>query len=606
MTNGRAQSTPGVREFSALSESDAQALGQEAQGLFALARAGLPVAAGHLVRLAGDHPEQRLLEALRRALESSPYVRLRTLFPTEHAALRFDRRAGFPPDVTRDSALPDVVAALLDSLRSPELAAALGGSLMGLHVRVLGFDVRDAGELVSADAQSGEPDRLLVSCVGAGAAPFHIDRRSMRTTSAGEGLSGDEAELLADLADRAQLALGRPLRLEWGRDQGRDVITSLRTLTFRVPPHSPWRRVALMAADEGAVSPLTVDALDRALGTGEPGPHVERAVKRVFARPYRRLESGGALGGARASVPRAAAQAARAAKESAFYVADAKRHERAHPARLIEVDALDLSHVSDEGLLDAMRRRQRLTAECLLLLDRGRVTTLAVLEALEMTLGPLPRECYGALATPRRTRERERILVTLARFGNRLVAELGRVPAREALPSSLGREWDRVRESVAGVRPLGIDVRPGAFGDTDEGFRAEVLRVMSLDIDGNERARKDAMRRLSATARGRDMGRAREGLVSTLGELAERVAVVKGVIAEQLAASLLRLRAGALAVGSRLVERAVLDHPTDALYLTLAELEEALMGEPGAYASRVRLRREDDARWASFEAPRRV
>ena len=102
------------------------------------------------------------------------------------------------------------------------------------------------------------------------------------------------------------------------------------------------------------------------------------------------------------------------------------------------------------------------------------------------------------------------------------------------------------------------------------------------------------------------MGRAREGLVSTLGELAERVAVVKGVIAEQLAASLLRLRAGALAVGSRLVERAVLDHPTDALYLTLAELEEALMGEPGAYASRVRLRREDDARWASFEAPRRV
>ena len=162
------------------------------------------------------------------------------------------------------------------------------------------------------------------------------------------------------------------------------MITSLRTLTFRVPPHSPWRRVALMAADEGAVSPLTVDALDRALGTGEPGPHVERAVKRVFARPYRRLESGGALGGARASVPRAAAQAARAAKESAFYVADAKRHERAHPARLIEVDALDLSHVSDEGLLDAMRRRQRLTAECLLLLDRdpSRMATLGIRDAI--------------------------------------------------------------------------------------------------------------------------------------------------------------------------------------------------------------------------------
>ncbi|MBK6813788.1 MAG: hypothetical protein IPG81_33885 [Sandaracinaceae bacterium] len=303
MTAGRTQPTPGVREFTALSESDALALGQEAQGLFELAQQGLPVAAGRVVRLAGDHPDQRLLDALRRALEERPFVRLRTLFPTEHAALRFDRRAGFPSDVTRDTALPEVVAALIDSLRSPELAAALGGSLMGLHVRVLGFDVRDAGELISADAQSGDPDRLLVSCVGAGAAPFQIDRRSMRTTAAGEGLSGDEAERLADLADRAQLALGRPLRLEWGRDQGRDVITSLRTLTFRVPPHSPWRRVALMAADEGAVSPLTVDALDRALGTGEPGPHVERAVKRVFARPYRRLESGGALGAARTSVP---------------------------------------------------------------------------------------------------------------------------------------------------------------------------------------------------------------------------------------------------------------------------------------------------------------
>ena len=114
------------------------------------------------------------------------------------------------------------------------------------------------------------------------------------------------------------------------------------------------------------------------------------------------------------------------------------------------------------------------------------------------------------------------------------------------------------------------------------------------------------MRRLLATARGRDMGRSREGLVNTLGGLAERVAVVKGVVAEQLAASLLRLRAAALQAGQRLVDRAVLEVPSDALYLTLAELEEALVGEPGAYASRVRLRREDDARWARFEAPRRV
>ena len=78
----------------------------------------------------------------------------------------------------------------------------------------------------------------------------------MRTTAAGEGLSGDEAERLADLADRAQLALGRPLRLEWGRDQGRDVITSLRTLTFRVPPHSPWRKSPPPLRTRAASSPM--------------------------------------------------------------------------------------------------------------------------------------------------------------------------------------------------------------------------------------------------------------------------------------------------------------------------------------------------------------
>ncbi|MEZ4326063.1 MAG: hypothetical protein R3B40_12655 [Polyangiales bacterium] len=600
------QGPSGVRDFASLTASDAEALGEEALGLFELMRAGLPIAGGRIVRLAGDHPEQRLLDALRRTMDERPFARLRTLFPTEHAARRFDRGAVLPADMDADSDLQQVVGTLIESLRSPELSAALGGSLLGLHVRVLGFDARDAGELISADAHAGEPDRLLVSSRVAGAAPFRIDRRSMRTTAEGEGLSGDEAERLADLADRAQLTLGRPLRLEWGRDQGRDVITSVRTLTFRVPPHSPWRRVALMAADEGAVSPLTVDALDRALGTGEPGPHVERAVKRVFARPYRRLESGGALGGARTSVPRAAAQAARAAKVAAFYVADAKRHERAHPARIIAVDAISLENVSDEGLLDALRRRQRLTAECLLLLDRGRVTSLSILEALEMTLGPLPRECYGALATPRRTRPRERTLTAMNRFATRLTAELGNVPERASLASALGRDWDRLRDTVIGLRALGIDVRPGALGQDDATFRAELLRLRDLDLGASERARKDAMRRLLATARGRDMGRSREGLVNTLGGLAERVAVVKGVVAEQLAASLLRLRAAALQAGQRLVDRAVLEVPSDALYLTLAELEEALVGEPGAYASRVRLRREDDARWARFEAPRRV
>ncbi len=41
-------------------------------------------------------------------------------------------------------------------------------------------------------------------------------------------------------------------------------------------------------------------------------------------------------------------------------------------------------------------------------------------------------------------------------------------------------------------------------------------------------------------------------------------------------------------------------------YMDVEELEQALEGEPGAYAARVRLRREDDQRWARYEAPRRL
>ena len=46
--------------------------------------------------------------------------------------------------------------------------------------------------------------------------------------------------------------------------------------------------------------------------------------------------------------------------------------------------------------------------------------------------------------------------------------------------------------------------------------------------------------------------------------------------------------------------------PADESTRELAELEDAVRGEPGAYAARVRLRREDDARWASFDAPRNL
>ena len=112
------------------------------------------------------------------------------------------------------------------------------------------------------------------------------------------------------------------------------------------------------------------------------------------------------------------------------------------------------------------------------------------------------------------------------------------------------------------------------------------------------------MRRLLATARGRPLGRLREGLAGSIAMGLAQLADTKGRIGESVAASLLRLRAGACAVGARLVEDGILDECDDALYLDLQEIEDALRGEPGAYASRVRLRREADARWRHYDPPR--
>ena len=66
------------------------------------------------------------------------------------------------------------------------------------------------------------------------------------------------------------------------------------------------------------------------------------------------------------------------------------------------------------------------------------------------------------------------------------------------------------------------------------------------------------------------------------------------------------MREAAVVAGERLCDAGVLETPEDALYMDVEELEQALEGEPGAYAARVRLRREDDQRWARYEAPRRL
>ncbi len=95
-------------------------------------------------------------------------------------------------------------------------------------------------------------------------------------------------------------------------------------------------------------------------------------------------------------------------------------------------------------------------------------------------------------------------------------------------------------------------------------------------------------------------------MARTVTVLLHRIARAKGGVADGVAGALLRLRRAATELGRRLVERAILDDPEDALYLSSIELEEALLREPGAYAARVRFRQEDDDRWAAFDAPRRI
>ncbi|MBC7173263.1 MAG: hypothetical protein H5U40_12570, partial [Polyangiaceae bacterium] len=237
---------------------------------------------------------------------------------------------------------------------------------------------------------------------------------------------------------------------------------------------------------------------------------------------------------------------------------------------------------------------------------RLRELTRTALAAAETASGPLPRECYPALAAPVRTKERKRIHDSLAKLAQRIETEAAALVSRSSLATPTRRRWDELRASLVDVRALGIDVLPEAYGASDEHFLEALVAVRTGRATELERARKDALRRVLATARSRSMGRAREAIVAAIGVLVWRISVAKGETAESLAALLLRLRRTGIEAGQRLVDLAVLEQPEDALYLSLAETADALSGEPGAYAARVRLRREDDARWAWFDAPRRI
>jgi len=622
----------GVRWLPSVRESDAAQLGDEAEWLARLADAGVPLAAAWLVPCGRDGRDDgwvdRLSAVLTAALASapsagtSPRLRVGPWFASRGAQSRFGRDFPLLADVVDADGAIDAARSLARSLgRSLGTLDGRPGALDGVYVRVIALSGGESSDVqndatfgfaASAEPGGGDPDMVAVWTEGA--RPWLVDRRTMRLAVEGEApLDDDVAARVADLVDRAQLVLGRPVEVRWLAAHGRFYVASVRELGL-VPRFTgaAYRRVALMAEDEGTVAPLAVDAIDKALGRDDAAADEPR-VRRVYARPYKRIDDpsrhrdGAALVVSSSPLVRAARGVAGVAGDVASPLAAARRFTQELSARIAQLDAVTLAGTTDAALLVQLRERQRLVIDALVLLDRARVATLAALPAIETAAGELPRDAYIALAAPRATRERRRAHERI----ERLAAKLRDAGVRSgtpvgALPATLRRHWDETRRAVADVRPLGVDITPRPYGESDATLAAALATVRISEHDLHEEARRAALRRLCDTARARSFGRSREAVVRAVALVLSSLADAKGEVAEALAAGLLRVRAAAVIAGERLCETGVLETADDALYMDVEEIEQALEGEPGAYAARVRLRREDDQRWARYEAPRRL
>ncbi len=565
--------------------------GEEAAYMAALLSQRVPVAEATLVRM-DPRDGQGLRRAIEQALDRAQVVRLRSFLPT--------------------SAQQDVWPTADESIEAQVDRIATVAQRSGLRfvdVAVAGTDAEPHGCARSMN-RMGDPDEVLVWTPATTGEPWRIDRRSTRVSEPGTALSVLEAEAVADLVDRVQLVLGIPVEIDWCvQGGGRPVVFGVRPITLR-PTFiaGAWSRLALVAADEGTVAPLAIDALNRGLEVEQRAPRVESTVRRIYARPYRRHQDEPSKLGASEpqSLARAGALVGKVVAEAAPVIAEALKFERTLDARFHRLDVDNLSDLSAEALMDVVRERHRVVAEALLLLDQSRELTRRGLETLEAIVGALPRECYGALASPRAMRKRRRVVDRLQKLRRRIEKKHGSLVDPDRLSESMRKRWTETREDLADVRPLGIDVVPRPIGFSDDTLMHALQHLDDSGHFAREEARKNAVAQVVATGRSRSLGRMRAGLALSITPLLQRLARVKGGVSEGVADSLLLLRRAACEVGRRLVERAVLDEPDDALYLSLVELEEAISREPGAYAARVRFRREDDERWRVYDAPRRI
>src|SRR5690606_8607270 len=128
------------------------------------------------------------------------------------------------------------VHTLFRALDSRDMRVALGGgSAEGARTEVgIRVTVRDEdahGHAASVDPRTGDPE--IVAVWAAEGTPALLDRKTMRPLDLGSNaLRADVVERAADLADRAQLALGRPVELSFGHLRGRLVVLGARPLTL--------------------------------------------------------------------------------------------------------------------------------------------------------------------------------------------------------------------------------------------------------------------------------------------------------------------------------------------------------------------------------------
>jgi hypothetical protein len=589
-------------------------LGEEATELLAITNAGLPVAEGYVVSLSGADPRERLAQALGRAIDEARgrVVWVLPLFPTRSVAQRLEPRLGFDRTATSRAEIDDAVRSLFAALESPDVRAALGGGLGNVAVRLVLADEGPFGRAASADPLDGDPDRIRVWEYRASA--WVVDRRSARITSRGDGrMQARDASAVADLVDRVQLAIQRPVEIAWclhSNERSRSDVRVAGVRPLEIAPRFtpvPYRLVALIAADEGVVCPMSTDALDVALRTGDE-PANEARVRRFYARPYRRIDEAPVVMGLRApaSIRRSVSRVSNVLSDLAAPLTAAKQFERALGERLAALDAVRLESISDAELVEELLRRQALVCDSLRLIDRMRRASRTTLTALEAVVGSLPNDCALALAAPRPGKARRKLYDRLARMARKIEDEARDLVRPEALSAPLRKKWHELRRSLRDTRPLGLDMRAPPFGSSDDALLTALGARYAEREAMVEKVRRDAARRLAATARARPLGRTREALAMTLTVGLGRVANAKGAAAEALSHALLRQRSAVLEGGERLAREGLIDAAEDALNLHLSELTQGLSGEPGAYAARVRLRQENDQRWGRFAAPARI